>query len=33
MIMNNFFGYPFFPRYCDKPPTMYDVLESIVNRI
>lgn len=31
MIMNNFFGYPFLPRYCDKPPTMYAILESIVN--
>lgn len=30
-MMNNFFGCPFLPRYCDKPPTMYDILESIVN--
>ena len=31
MIMNNFFGYPFLPRYCDKPPTLYSILNSIVN--
>lgn len=23
--------YPFFPRNCDKPPTIYSLLESIVN--
>lgn len=24
-------GYPFLPRNCDKPPTIYTILESIVN--
>lgn len=29
MIFNNF--YPFLPPHCDKPPTLYSVLNSIVN--
>ena len=32
MIYNNyFFGYPFLPANCDKPPTLYSILETIVN--
>lgn len=32
MIYNNyFFGYPFLTANCDKPPTLYSILESIVN--
>ena len=23
--------YPFLPRNCEKPPTLYSILESIVN--
>ena len=28
---NNFLIYPFFPTNCDKPPTIYTILETIVN--
>lgn len=31
-IDNNYFlGFPFLPRNCDKPPTIYAFLQSIVN--
>ena len=26
-----FMFYPFFPSNCNKPPTIYSILESIVN--
>ena len=28
---NNFLIYPFFPTNCDKPPTLFTILNSIVN--
>lgn len=32
MIYNNYFvPYPFIPSYCQKPPTIYTILETIVN--
>lgn len=31
MPYNNFYFYPFFSPICDKPPTLYSVLNSIVN--
>jgi hypothetical protein len=29
--MNNFICYPFLPPNCEKPPTVYSILNSIVN--
>lgn len=29
--MNNFLFYPYFPQNCQKPPTIFSILESIVN--
>lgn len=31
LAMNNFICYPFLPPNCDKPPTVYSILNSIVN--
>lgn len=31
LAMNNFICYPFLPPNCDKPPTIYSILNSIVN--
>lgn len=31
MIYNNFLCYPFLPPNCQKPPTLYSILNSIVN--
>lgn len=31
MYPYNFFMYPYFPTNCDKPPTIYALLQSIVN--
>lgn len=31
LTMNNFICYPFLPPNCDKPPTVYSILNSIVN--
>lgn len=31
LAMNNFIYYPFLPPNCDKPPTIYSILNSIVN--
>lgn len=31
IAMNNFICYPFLPPNCDKPPTIYSILNSIVN--
>ena len=31
LAMNNFIFYPFLPPNCDKPPTIYAILNSIVN--
>lgn len=31
LAMNNFICYPFLPPNCEKPPTVYSILNSIVN--
>lgn len=31
LTKNNFICYPFLPPNCDKPPTVYSILNSIVN--
>lgn len=31
LAMNNYICYPFLPSNCDKPPTIYSILNSIVN--
>lgn len=31
LVMNNYICYPFLPPNCDKPPTIYSILNSIVN--
>lgn len=31
LAMNNYICYPFLPTNCDKPPTIYSILNSIVN--
>ena len=31
LAMNNYICYPFLPPNCDKPPTIYSILNSIVN--
>ena len=31
LAMNNFICYPFLPPNCDKPPTLYSIMNSICN--